>query len=121
MEKGFNDQELADIMSEIEDLEKEFNDDEREVEAKVEASEPKASSPVTDKPKLVSKDTSGHAHHSSMEFKLEGEMKMAMKFHVEDSSVELVVNKDHVEITMENGAKFSLPLNCASHSHKKAA
>ena len=184
MDKGFNDDELADIMNEIESLEQEFTD---EVEAKKEPvqaqnepsvqnmdnvedhqndveesdqnvetvvakqhqeedSESEIDEAFQNSPepsvavlkdvakKPVEEVTSIHHAHddqssfhtsnssaqTSMSFKVEGDMKLDLAFNISGSEVQLSVNEHGLEIGLEGGAKFSVPLS-KTHHHKKAA
>ena len=121
MEKGFNDKELADIMSEIESLEREFNT-EAPRSAPIEASSPVlqelAEAPVeTSLPqsKVVPMSKPHHSAPASapscLSFKVEGEMTVSLKFEVNGQCVSLAVTEQGLEIETESGAKFSLPLH----------
>lgn len=170
MEKGFNDDELADIMNEIESLEQEFTNSEAQVEnndmttdtnkeplgdAKkvssdhshqdehhkvlddlahmhVEQVVPEKHSPAYDdnihhmkqqdapKEKTWS-STVQETHkpqekheslgHSSMSFNVEGDMKVDLNFCVGGQFIHLHVSDHGLEIELDGGAKFSLPLS----------
>ncbi|MAX67896.1 MAG: hypothetical protein QF441_00505 [Bacteriovoracaceae bacterium] len=214
MEKGFNDDELADIMNEIESLEKEFTEDvsqdvdtveDKSPETSMEVSEneakadgPKAeveednavthyeevvaesqeheqsseqefhhqpesnSEPTVEvdqemsevldelsempaeevvaKHKPVEDDANVHhlhtassnSHfdhsvqgsspktHSSMSFKVEGDMKLDLSFQVSGKEIHLNISEEVFEIELEGGMKFSLPVH-SQNSNKKAA
>ena len=55
-----------------------------------------------------------------MSFKVEGDMKLDLAFNISGSEVQLSVNEHGLEIGLEGGAKFSVPLS-KNHHHKKAA
>lgn len=115
MEKGFNDKELADIMSEIESLEREFAADEPKdvmqelAETPVEKSVPKTN---LEEPKVVPmKPKQTSSSPACLSFKVEGEMTVAMTFEVNGQSVSLQVTSEGVCIETETGAKFTLPVH----------
>lgn len=124
MEKGFNDKELADIMSEIESLEREFADETQPTEVMQELAETpvEKSVPKTnhDEPKVVPmKAKQVASSQSCLSFKVEGEMTVALTFEVNGQSVALQVTSEGVCIETESGAKFTLPVN--AHSARKSA
>lgn len=208
MEKGFNDDELADIMNEIESLEKEFSHDDVEnktetvethsastehgPEVEAEVGEPQASEPtqqaaseeeeihdVGEQPvaqveeemnevlgelskmpvedivpekresdsvhsesahsehednihhlKEASSVASSHesanhgiqkGSHTAMSFHVEGEMKFELSFHIAGKFVGLTVTEEGLEIGLDGGAKFTIPVEENAHSHKKAS
>ena len=160
MDRGFNDDELADIMSEIENLEQEFTEEvhakkQPEVEASqpeehVEESEKHVEEPgenvetITAEQHEQHEPSEGHdesdvtvleqvsekpveevvqigkAHddvesdiagaQTSMSFKVEGDMKLDLMFNISGHEVQLAVNEHGLEIGLEGGAKFSVPL-----------
>lgn len=177
MEKGFNDDELADIMNEIESLEEEFSSDDHKmmeepgidevaksvaemaeeeedyIEAEEVFEEPVSVAPVeaeifeelsemnvediVPKKEMSSYDDNIHhmkveespvakpAHspksgHTSMNFSVEGDMKLDLSFMIGTSEVKLHVTDEGLEIELEGGAKFSLPVN-TPFSAKKVA
>ena len=178
MDQGFNDDELADIMNEIESLEQEFTEETQpdEVEAKAEVEEEKeeivAKAETEDAPQSVEEEIQpepeqpqaqteiveelaqkpeaeieqahqqaddDHNVHAikqepkeshdnsqkkdwgstSMDFSVEGNMKMNMFFKVSGKTVHLHVNEGAFEIELEGGMKFSIPVH--EQSDKKAA
>jgi hypothetical protein len=144
MEKSFNDDELADIMNEIENLEKEYADQaaeessaSHEVEAEEhEPAEPAILRPLANKPleetvlktnrdekvvplKAASPVAPAAGHHSSLSFKVEGQMSLSLSFEVNGQSVYLTISDDGLDIEMETGAKFTLPMS--SKAHRKSA
>lgn len=138
MEKSFNDDELADIMSEIENLEKEFAeaDSAPEDDSAVDHTEPEVLSQLVEKPveevvlktnhseKVVPMKKPDHTpsshQHSSLSFKVEGQMSLNLSFEVNGQTVCLDISEAGLQIQMESGATFSLPMT-QSGSAKKAA
>ena len=138
MDKSFNDDELADIMSEIENLEKEFADSDSVSEevSEVDHTEPEVLSQLVEKPveevvhktnyseKVVPMKKPEHSpssnHHSSLSFKVEGQMSMSLAFEVNGQSVSLEISESGLQIQMESGATFNLPMS-QSGAAKKAA
>jgi hypothetical protein len=156
MDKSFNDDELADIMSEIENLEKEFAES---VDA-APVDGPKAQAEAADEPvgepidhtepqvlaELVSKPIEEVVHktnhsekvvpmkkieapvhhapaasgHSSLAFKVEGQMTLSLAFEVNGQSVSLEISDAGLQIDMDSGASFHLPMNKAGAAKKAA-
>ena len=145
MEKGFNDDELADIMNEIENLEQEFTHEEvideqphldevaesvaqmaKEEESEHEVFQEVVKMPVED---VIPLNTERESHmktthkvtntqsNTAMNFSVEGDMKLDMSFLVNGSEVKLHISDDGFEIEMEGGAKFTLPV----HQHKSGS
>lgn len=170
MDQGFNDDELADIMNEIESLEQEFQEEtapEAQVqaepapeEAKVEqqpevvaekveepqneaVQEPEPQTEVVEKlaqksdeeiqqvqsqqhddhnVHAIKQDVSSHKsswQETSMNFSVEGDMKMNLFFNIAGKSVALHIHEGSFEIELEGGMKFSVPVS--DQEHKKAA
>lgn len=133
---GFNDDELADIMSEIEDLEKDLSDDPAPAKAvKVEPAPiavKEASKDVllklADMPEekaikatAKSYEASIPASASKMEFCVAGNMAVNLTFHVGGESVCLTVDEAKgLVIEMNGGAKFTLPLSGCAKGKKVA-
>lgn len=122
MDKGFNDDELADIMNEIESLEKDFHDEVEDVvmEKLAETPEPEVK-PVEDKnvhhiPKPVENNAK---HENSMNFSVQGDMKLNLTFDIDGKSIALNINDGAFEIEVDGGMKFSIPTN--SDQIKKSA
>lgn len=117
MDKGFNDDELADIMSEIESLEKEFHDDgDNEVIEKLAESPVSAVKPVEDKnvhhiPKKSEEVVA--KQENSMNFSVYGDMKLNLTFDISGKCVELHIDEDGFEIEVDGGMKFSIPTDSA--------
>jgi hypothetical protein len=128
MDKSFNDDELADIMNEIENLEKEFADDAATPEAELSSEETHTEPTVlralvnkneeetvlktnyNEKAAPMSKSTSS-SHHSSLSFKVEGEMTLNLGFEVNGHSICMSISEEGLNIEMESGAKFTLPMH----------
>jgi hypothetical protein len=156
VEKGFNDDELADIMSEIESLEKDYEEESveassdeqpEEVVSEQEVVEEKVEEPVVEEvveqpveavaeevmEEVVSKPVEevvpeGKVHqmpvskgkgtaHSSMQFQVEGDMKLQMSFFVAGKEFSVWVDEeDGFVIQLDGGAQFKVPIDS-----KKAA
>jgi hypothetical protein len=136
MEQGFNDQELADIMSEIESLEKDYEEVEpqkdlqqmvdEEIATKVEEAVEEAvvEEPVEEPAKVTAiKPHVSVPHkpvhhvptqapqHTSMSFNVEGEMKLNLKFWVNGQEISLAVEPNEgFVIELAGGAVFKVPL-----------
>ncbi len=160
MDKSFNDDELADIMSEIENLEKEFAEsvdaapaeepqaEEPQAEAvqveaaheEVDHTEPEVLAELVSKPieevvhktnhseKVVPmKKTESPVHHapaasghSSLSFKVEGQMTLSLAFEVNGQSVSLEISDSGLQIAMDSGASFHLPMSNVGAAKKVA-
>jgi hypothetical protein len=140
MDKSFNDQELSDIMKEIEALEEEFSAEESS--DKIEASammeelaemEEEKSIPLTNKtdsilpfekkttPTMATMATSNNktTAATSMEFKVQGDLNLALKFDIGGKCIMLEVSETGLNIKMDGGVSFSVPVTDA-HYIKKA-
>lgn len=137
MDKSFNDQELSDIMKEIESLEDEFGGEEDS--DKVEASammeelaemEEEKSIPVTNKTEPIEPAESrilsfekeiepAAAKSTSMSFKVQGDLNLELQFDIGGKTIMLEVSESGLNIQMEGGVRFSVPVSGAQ-SHKKA-
>jgi hypothetical protein len=159
MDKSFNDDELADIMNEIENLEKEFAEsvdaapvDEpqaqaeaaeepvEEAEEAIDHTEPEVLAELVSKPieevvhktnhseKVVPmKKVEAPVHHapvasghSSLAFKVEGQMTLSLAFEVNGQSVSLEISDAGLQIAMDSGASFHLPMTKAGAAKKAA-
>lgn len=152
MDKSFNDDELADIMSEIENLEKEFAESvdaapaeepqahAEPVEEEIDHTEPEVLAELVAKPieevvhktnhseKVVAmKKPSAPAHHapaagghSSLSFKVEGQMTLSLAFEVNGQAVSLEISESGLQIAMDSGASFHLPMTNAGAAKKAA-
>ena len=131
MDKSFNDQELSDIMKEIEALEEEFSGETDTVEATAVMEElaemdEEKSIPVTNKedtvlsfaPKATQK-TAKSTPPTSMMFKVQGEMNLELQFEIGGKTIQLDVSETGLNIQMEGGVTFSVPVSTAQ-SVKKA-
>ncbi|MCE3014137.1 MAG: hypothetical protein LW878_13840 [Proteobacteria bacterium] len=155
MDKSFNDDELADIMNEIENLEKEFAEsvdaapaeepqaqaepEEEHVEA-IDHTEPEVLAELVAKPieEVVHKTNQSEkvvpmkkveapvhhapvaAGHSSLAFKVEGQMTLSLAFEVNGQSVSLEISDEGLQIAMDSGASFHLPMSKAGAAKKAA-
>ncbi len=130
MEKGFNDEELADIMSEIENLEREFAEpsspepvaEETAVLLEL-AHKPVAESVLKtnhEETKVLAMKHAPSNAPATMSFKVEGQMSVELSFDVNGQSVSLSVSEEGLSITTDSGAKFTLPMT-KHEAAKKAA
>lgn len=122
MDKGFNEDELADIMNEIESLEKEFsNDRETEVIEKLVDAPVSEITPVEDKNvhHIAKKVENTAKHENSMNFSVHGDMKLNLNFDIAGKVVALHIDEDGFEIEVDGGMKFSIPTS--AQSVKKSA
>ncbi len=138
MEKGFNDQELADIMNEIEALEKDFQDPEQHVEHEVmaelaemdeEVSVPVAKHtegpvskviPMATKETVMSTKKTTTDSQTSMSFHVEGNMNLQLSFTINGEEVKLHVTDQGLNIEMESGVSLNVPVKSVSASKKVA-
>lgn len=60
----------------------------------------------------------GNPAHTSMSFNVEGDMRLSLSFNISGKLVQLSVNDDGLELEMDGGMKFSVPLE---HGNKNAA
>jgi len=138
-EQGFNDAELQDIMSEIENLEREYEDDApaaKTTEAHVEEVIETTAEVVEDNIVKFEKKTTSTGEHP-VEFTASGQMNFSMNFevagqtaHLEVTENGLVVNVDgmHLSINeadgcsveMDGGVKFSVPMGGQAKGTKAA-
>jgi uncharacterized protein YkuJ len=121
MEKGFNDEELADIMSEIESLEKEFAEETstKPAEASSAVVHELAQRPLKETVLKTNHTETQASAPASLSFKVQGQMTMQLNFEVNGQTVALSVTEQGLSIQTESGATFSLPL--AKEAHKKVA
>ncbi len=120
MDKSFNDQELSDIMKEIEALEEDFSDTDEKVASPVMEElaflEEEASVPITASKNVVSLETSRPAAKSapeastSMSFKVHGQLTLELQFDIGGKVVCLEVTESGLNIEMEGGMKFTVPV-----------
>ena len=141
MDKSFNDQELSDIMKEIEALEEEFGAEESSdkieasamMEERAEMDEEK-SIPVTNKTDSIlpfekkitptmaapmATTTNKTTAATAMEFKVQGDLNLALKFDIGGKCIMLEVSETGLSIKMDGGVSFTVPVTDA-HSIKKA-
>ncbi len=131
MDKGFNDQELADIMNEIESLEKEFQDPDHQeatpvMEALAEMDE-EVSVPVTNIVPMTAKKstptpsaTSKTDSSTSMSFHVEGNMNLQLSFTINGEEVKLHVTETGLNIEMQSGVSLNVPVKSVSAVKKVA-
>lgn len=124
MDKGFNDDELADIMNEIESLEKDFTEGSKPEH--VEVAEQLVEQPVAEVKPVedenvhhIKKEVAALRQESSMNFSVTGDMKLNLNFDIGGKCVELHIDEDGFEIEVEGGMKFSIPTQ--GHQVKKSA
>ena len=147
-EQGFNEKELEDIMSEIESLESDSGDADEGCEpaaqCAVEGEEVEEEVPVTVKkatpvrPKVVEEVRSSDkparmipnspkevscSMPSQMEFRVQGDMQMNLKFYVGETWVQFTANpSEGLVIEMPGGMRFSLPVSSmAAQKTKKVS
>jgi len=123
MDKNFNEEELSDIMKEIEALEENLHidqfqgheksvheDDKSEImNVDLVASEKKHDGDILDLPSKKKEGESAGAP-ASMSFKVSGNMFLELRFEVNGQSVDLGVDETGLNITLDNGAFFRVPL-----------
>ncbi len=137
-EQNFNDDELAEIMSEIENLEEDMSvaqeePDEFTIVDEVQEAKPILSKvtkmkveeaiPSTNVVDMSSSNSSSKQNlggKTSMNFSIDGQMTIDMGFTIGGQFVAISVDEDGFEISMESGAKFTIPLD-VNHSQKKVA
>lgn len=138
MEKGFNDQELADIMNEIEALEKEFQDPElhadHHVMEELAEMDEKLSIPVSKqveepvskiipmnaKETVMSAKKTTTDTQTSMSFHVEGNMNLKLSFTINGEEVKLHVTDQGLNIEMESGVSLNVPVKSVSAVKKVA-
>ncbi|WPU64402.1 hypothetical protein [Peredibacter starrii] len=140
MDKSFNDQELSDIMKEIEALEEDFSGEE-EVHAtssvleelahmeEKEAIPVAAPAPVSLESKRAAPKPapapapvqSSSPASTSMSFKVQGNLSLELQFDIGGKVVCLEVTESGLNIEMDGGMKFTVPVSAETTSRKKAA
>lgn len=105
MDKSFNDQELSDIMKEIEALE----DGSEVLEELSELNESQAI-PLRKEVKAVPTPMATSSGHTSMSFKVKGDMQIELQFEVGQKVVSLSVSEAGLSIEMDGGMTFTVPL-----------
>lgn len=147
MDKSFNDDELSDIMKEIEALEQDFKEEDVKaatpvMEELAEMSEEEAiPTPVASTTSNVvafekeapvahaapSKPAATHhtaaptsASHTSMSFKVQGNLSLELSFDIGGKVVSLEVTETGLNIEMDGGVKFTVPVTGASAAKKAA-
>lgn len=130
MDKSFNDQELSDIMKEIEALEHGFTSDFKtksedsavmqELAEMEEAQSVPVSATKKDAPVLPFENKAAKtSKNSSMTFKVEGDLNLELQFEVNGKIIKLELSEKNLNIEMEGGVTFSVPVSDAQ-SLKKA-
>ena len=135
MDKGFNDTELEDIMSEIENLEQEHVAEPKSAEAPEVTESEDVMEPVVAESHMaeveaqhvevkkenvlpINNSNGGKPCHSKMDFSISGDMQIQLSFTVAGQVVKLHVDEESgFKIEMDGGATFCLPLG----EHKKAS
>lgn len=134
MDKSFNDDELSDIMKEIEALEQDFNTPEEKLEASslmeelaqmeeeesipTPAARPEQSTVIPMASHKAATPSSSTAS-TSMSFKVSGDINLELQFDIGGKTVCLNVTEAGLNIEMDGGMSFKVPLSHAAH--KKAA
>lgn len=130
MDKSFNDQELSDIMKEIEALEQDFNQDDEKMASPVmeelanldESQSIPTTSPVVEptmtKSNVVNLGTkpapeasSKTGASTSMSFKVQGDISLELQFDIGGKVVSLNVSETGLEIELQGGMKFTVPVS----------
>jgi hypothetical protein len=75
--------------------------------------------PVASAPTHTEK--SGNFPESSLNFSVQGDMKLNLFFNIGGKSVQLNIKEEGFEIELDGGMKFSIPLNDSGATEKKAA
>lgn len=136
MDKSFNEQELSDIMKEIEALEADYETVDEEqgpfqatsekqltseeahevlkdlTSMEIEKSIPQAETNI--RPFKPTPSTAATAGHSSMSFKVQGDLKLELALEISGKSVILDVTETGLTIRMENGVTFNVPMSDAA-------
>lgn len=120
MDKSFNDQELSDIMKEIEALEEDFSEATPQEDVLAELVEMKESEAIPMRPKMKEYTPETKAPTSSMSFKVQGDMNVELQFEVGGKTIALSVSESGLNIQMEGGMTFNVPLQ-ETGSLKKVA
>jgi len=120
--EGFNDQELADIMDEIESLESDDVIEEAPLSSESEEvfendatimkqlAEVNIDDNEKDEKVSVLPNTQNGAAPCKMHFNLEGQAKIDMGFQVNGENISLKVESNYITISLSNGSEFRVPL-----------
>jgi hypothetical protein len=142
MDKSFNDEELSDIMKEIEALEEDFKTDDigdekieatsimeefAQLDEEVALPTPAARVEQSTVLPMTAKSTSAPSAApaastsapASMSFKVSGDINLELQFDIGGKVVNLNVTESGLNIEMEGGMSFKVPLS--NTAHKKAA
>ena len=112
-EKSFNDEELADIMSEIESLESELVEDEDLSEVVSVESSKKVESKAVSEVEKVTKLPVDKKGETSISFDVQGDMKFNLGFIIEGKTLSVYVDADSqgLVVEMEGGVKLNVPFS----------
>ena len=125
--KSFNEQELSDIMKEIEALEEDYSGEEKSSPVMAQLSEMDESVSVPQK--VIQQQPEAEVFHmessqpkpakamSAMSFKVSGDLNMELEFDIGGKVVCLEVTESGLNILMEGGVTFHVPVG----DHKKSA
>ena len=129
MEKSFNDQELSDIMKEIEALEDEckteedFKAESHEVIEDLAHLDEEAAIPLAKKTEsnVIGFDSKSQYSTSGvttspaiMSFKVQGDLNLELQFEIGGKVIKLDVSESGMNIKMEGGITFSVPVSGAA-------
>lgn len=125
-EKGFNEDELSDIMKEIEALEGDFKKEQSQMTPVVgelakldeKVAVPSKASKKSEVVEFNKSAGSGSKFPTSMNFKVQGEMSIDLQFDVGGKVVHLAVSETGLNVSMDGGVTFSVPFE---KNHKKSA
>lgn len=123
MDKSFNDEELSDIMKEIEALEEDFKGPEDKYDSPLmeELAELEESHSIpTPAAKVVNIEAakpqvskSSSVPGTSMSFKVQGQLNLELQFDIGGKVVCLEVSEQGLNIEMEGGVKFFVPVSAS--------
>lgn len=131
MDKSFNDQELSDIMKEIEALEEEFHAEEKVeassvmeelAEMEEEVAVPHAQAAPA---KVIHFEENKHQapaadQKTSMSFRVQGNLTLELQFEIGSRMVGIEINESGLQILMDGGMTFNVPLEEKKSSKKSA-
>ncbi|MCM2350138.1 MAG: hypothetical protein NDI69_08945 [Bacteriovoracaceae bacterium] len=132
MDKSFNDQELSDIMKEIEALEDDFSEPEETLTSPLmeELAHLDEAESIPVSPKIVALEEARPVAapapkaqfeaSTSMSFKVHGQLNLELQFDIGGKVISLEVTEEGLNIQMEGGMKFYVPVS-EKTSSKKAA
>jgi hypothetical protein len=79
------------------------------------------SEPTPEHAPVVAKKSTGNLPESSLNFSVQGDMKLNLFFNIGGKSVQLNIKEEGLEIELDGGMKFSIPLDHSEANEKKAA